>query len=116
MKKLFALILCASILSCSKDNDDDNTPVPPGPQTVTVNMAGMVFSPATLSVKVGTIVKFNNNDGVDHTSTSTSTPPVWNSGTIPAGGSYSYTTTAVGTYPFVCGFHPMMTGTLTVTN
>ncbi len=115
MKRLFALLVAAALFSCSKDGDDD-PPTPPGPQTVTVNMAGMAFSPATLTVKVGSIVKFNNNDGMDHTSTSTSTPAAWDSGTIPPGGSYSYTTTAVGTYPFVCGFHPTMTGTLTVTN
>ena len=115
MKRLFALLVVASLFSCSKDNDD-NPPVTPGPQTYTVNMAGMAFSPATLSVKVGSIVKFNNNDGMDHTSTSTATPPKWDSGTIPAGGSYNYTTTTVGTYPFVCGFHPTMMGTLTVTN
>src|SRR2546427_5855774 len=49
--------------------------------------APYAFSPATLTVKVGTTVKWTNNGSTAHTTTSDATPqPIWDSGTVlPAG-------------------------------
>jgi plastocyanin len=116
-------------------------PPPPGP-TASVSMtdnAGLTpyaFSPANLSVKVGTTVIWTNNGKASHTSTSDATPAVWASGTVaPAGstscapndpyctpgttppGTFNQTFTTAGTYQYHCAFHQAqgMTGTITVT-
>lgn len=100
-------------------------------------LAPFAFSPATLSVPVGTTVKWTNNGGTAHTSTSDDTPHVWSSGTVfPSGstscqpndpycqpgstpaGSFQHTFTTPGTYHYHCEFHGAtngMTGTITVT-
>jgi plastocyanin len=94
------------------------------------------FSPASMTVKVGTRVKWTNNGGTAHTSTSDASPqPVWDSGTlVPSGttpcnpsdpycnpgttpaGTYQVTFNTPGTYQYHCSFHgPQgMTGTITV--
>jgi len=99
--------------------------------------APYAFSPARVTVKVGTTVKWTNNGGTAHTATSDATPqPIWDSGTVlPAGstscpptdpycqpsgtppGTYRVTFNTAGTYQYHCGFHQAqgMTGTVTVT-
>ncbi len=48
--------------------------------------APYAFSPAPLTVKVGTTVKLTNNGSTAHTTTSDATQPIWDSGTVlPAG-------------------------------
>jgi plastocyanin len=99
--------------------------------------APYAFSPAPLTIKVGTVVKWTNNGNAPHTSTSDATPqPTWDSGTLdPAGtttctpgdpyctpgstpaGTYQRTFNAIGTYQYHCALHGAsgMTGTITVT-
>ena len=116
-------------------------PPPPGPtasvsMTDNAGLAPYAFSPATLSVKVGTTVIWTNNGKATHTSTSDATPAVWSSGTVaPAGsmscapndpyctpgttppGTFQQTFTTAGTYAYHCENHGAqgMTGTITVT-
>ena len=113
----------------------------PGVENVIMNdnagAAPYTFAPATLTVKVGTRVKWTNNGSTAHTATSDATPqPIWNSGTVlPAGstscppadpycqpggtpaGTYQLTFNSPGTYQYHCEVHgPQgMTGTITVT-
>jgi plastocyanin len=70
------------------------------------------YSPNPLTVDVGTTVTWTNNDVMPHTSTADG--GLWNSGTIAPGGRYSYTFQAAGTFPYHCGLHPGMVGTVTV--
>jgi plastocyanin len=88
------------------------------------------FSPSTLTVKAGTTVTWANNGPSAHTTTSDG--GVWNSGTLSApsgggaygggsaGGTFQFTFTTPGTYPYHCTIHPpasypSFTGTITVT-
>ncbi|GAB2736578.1 hypothetical protein GCM10010442_66900 [Kitasatospora kifunensis] len=77
-----------------------------------VNISGFAFSPASLTVPVGTTVTWTNHDPVTHTVTSTGSGPL--KGTVNAGATYSYTFTTAGTYAYVCTIHPGMAGTVTV--
>lgn len=90
----------------------------PKPVVVTVAITGtgpFVFSPATLSIKVGTTVKWVNQTTAPHTVASTPSGPL-NSPTLNAsGGTFSYTFAAAGTYAYACSIHPSMTGSITVT-
>lgn len=82
---------------------------------IAVSIKGFAFSPLNLSVKVGTKVTWTNNDSAPHTVTSDS-GTLLNSPTLSPGQSYSVTFTTPGTVNYHCTIHPMMRGTVTVTN
>lgn len=72
------------------------------------------FTPANITVPMGTTVRWTNRDSAPHTVTGdTSGGPM--SGTLEPGESYSFTFSKGGTYNYHCTIHPMMTGTVTVT-
>lgn len=79
--------------------------------TPTVAIVDMAFTPATLTVPVGTTVTFTNNDGSNHI---VAFADGQRSPRLPMGKSYTRTFTAPGTYTYACTIHPHMTGTITV--
>jgi amicyanin len=83
--------------------------------TVKVTISNYAFSPASLSVAVGTTVTWTNEDSVPHTVTVTSGPVKFDSGLLQKGQSWSYTFKAAGTYSYYCSVHPDMKGSVTVT-
>jgi len=111
--KELLMVLAISLLfvSCSKSK---NTPAT-NPTTTgnTISITGMSF-PATISVKKGTKVIWDNKDAIAHTVTSND-GSTFDSGTLNPGASFSYTANTVGSFPYHCNFHSMMTGTLVVT-
>jgi len=97
-----------------------------------VTIQDFTFSPASLTIKVGTTVKWTNNGPSAHTTTSDA--GAWNSGTISgptsggaygggsAAGSYQFVFSTPGTFGYHCALHPSsspqyagFTGTITVT-
>jgi len=104
-------------------------PPPPGGSVAGVTIQDFSFSPAALTVKVGTTVTWTNNGPAAHSATSNI--GTWDSGLLngptsggayggSAGGTYQYTFTAAGTYTYHCYLHPPstypgFTGTITVT-
>ncbi len=79
-----------------------------------VKISGFAFSPATLTVKVGTEVTWTNLDSVEHSVTSSSGNEL-NSPLIPQNGTYSHVFSTPGTYEYHCSIHPTMLGTIIVT-
>jgi amicyanin len=83
-----------------------------------VEIKNFAFSPAGLTVKVGTTVTWTNNDQVAHTVTvdeaNEADPDFADSGSINPGETYSYTFTQAGTYDYHCTPHPMMKASVTV--
>jgi len=77
-----------------------------------VTITNFAFSPAILSVRVGTKVTWTNNDIVAHTVTFTDAA---NSPVLNRGGTFSRTFAAAGTYPYICSIHPFMHGSVVVT-
>src|SRR5262249_47735143 len=69
----------------------------------TVKMAGMSFSPATITVAAGTTVTFLNDDNTAHTVTEDG--GVFDSGNIAAGASYKHTFQTGGTVKYHCKIH-----------
>ena len=118
---IFCFLLCTAIVSCSKSGGTQSPPglptYPPPPPVGAgdIGMYGMSFSPSTFTVKVGTTVKWTNNDNTSHTVISDD-GTTFKSGTIAVGASFSFTPTAVGSLLYHCNFHGGMTGTLKVTN
>ena len=109
---LFALLTLSLIgLGCSSNSSNPygsspTAPSPGAPSANTVLMSGMTFSPATITVAVGTTVTWKNNDGVAHTSTSDA--GVWDTGNIAAGSSAVTTFKTAGTFPYNCTYHVSM--------
>ncbi|UWE11194.1 cupredoxin domain-containing protein [Actinacidiphila bryophytorum] len=80
-----------------------------------VAIKGFAFSPASLTVKVGTKVTWTNEDSDAHTVTSDGSGGPLNSKAMNTGDTFSYTFTKPGTYKYLCTIHPFMTATVTVT-
>ena len=71
------------------------------------------FSPQTLTVPVGMTVTWKNTTQVAHTVTSDDAV-TFDSGAIPAGGTFTFTFTKAGSYAYHCDISPYMTGTIIV--
>ena len=79
----------------------------------TVTIQNFAYNPATLSVKVGTKVTWTNQDSIAHTvafDTGGAT-----SDNLEQGATYEQTFSSAGTLTYHCKIHPIMTGTVTVT-
>lgn len=77
-----------------------------------VTIRDFAFRPAVAIVRVGDTVSWTNRDAVAHTVKWSAGQP--ESPPIGTGASYSRTFTRTGTYPYVCGPHPFMSGTVRV--
>ena len=80
---------------------------------VSVNIQGMAYQPASLTIKIGTKVTWTNNDRAPHTVTSMDSGPLA-SGSLNFGDSYSMTFNEPGTYTYYCKFHPRMRASVIV--
>jgi plastocyanin len=77
-----------------------------------VAIDNFTFRPQTLTVPVGTKVTWINRDDVPHTVMDTEKR--FRSAALDTDDSFSFTFTAPGEYPYYCGIHPHMTGTIVV--
>ena len=103
------------VSSCGKSSSYSSSNPPAGSSTGSgISMMNMTYSPATKTVAKGTVVTWTNNDGYAHTVTSND-GTTFNSGTIDAGKTYSYTASVAGTFEYHCLIHGIaMSGTLIV--
>lgn len=86
----------------------------PKPGTQQVVIDNFSFSPAQLTIAVGSQVTWVNHDDVPHTVTSTTKPRLFNSGALDTDDQFSHTFPAVGTYNYFCALHPKMTAQIVV--
>jgi plastocyanin len=70
------------------------------------------FNPTPAAVRVGTVVVWHNKDSVARSVVADK--GAFNSGSIPPGGSYSYTAGTAGTYDYSDGTRPYAVGQLQV--
>jgi|WetSurMetagenome_2_1015567.scaffolds.fasta_scaffold35586_5 plastocyanin len=77
-----------------------------------VVMKNFAFSPAEVTIKVGDTVTWTNGDSANHTVVADNGE--FKSGDLGQGATFSFTFTKAGAYPYKCGVHPTMTGTVTV--
>jgi plastocyanin len=77
-----------------------------------VLIQGMAFNPLTITVALGTSITWINKDAVAHTVTSNT--GIFDSGSINTNGTFSYTFSTVGSFPYHCTVHPYMTATVIV--
>jgi plastocyanin len=89
----------------------ETTAVASAPSSVAI--ADFTFSPQALTVSEGATVTWTNNDAVDHSIVASDQS--FASSPLDRGATFQFTFDTAGEYPYTCGIHPEMTGTVTVT-
>ena len=79
-----------------------------------VTIDNFSFSPAELTVAVGTRVTWTNRDDIPHTVTDAATPRAMKSPPLDTGESFAFTFEKPGAYSYFCSLHPHMQGTVVV--
>jgi plastocyanin len=127
MKLVIALrnaLLVTALMSCSSNTTGPVVQPPTGGggssgSVVDVSIRDFTFTPASVTVKVGTTVRWTNNGPSAHTTTSDM--GAWDSGVLsPNAGTFEMTFSTTGTFPYHCSIHPPsvypgFVGTITVT-
>src|ERR1700753_3092593 len=125
-RKHQALIAIGGLLlaGCSQSRSEPGTGMPPMPSmSITapaapvagdqVSIDGFAFAPLTLTVKAGTTVTWTNRDEEPHTVVASDGS--FRSPGMGTGATYSRTFPIAGKFDYVCSIHPMMRGTVVVT-
>jgi plastocyanin len=110
--KLTRLIVVAAVFVVAACKSSTSSS---GPGANQVFMQNTAFNPTTRTVAVGTTVTWMNQDGFAHTVTYSSGPgSSFDSGSVPAGGSFQHAFAAAGTVQYHCTIHAGMNGTIVV--
>jgi glucose/arabinose dehydrogenase/plastocyanin len=80
--------------------------------TQDVSIVGFAFQPPSVSINTGDSVRWTEMDGAFHSTTSDTA--LWDSGSLPFMGQFTFTFTGPGDYPYHCTPHPFMTGSISV--
>jgi plastocyanin len=81
---------------------------------VSIDIAGHAFTPANLIVSAGATVTWVNLDADAHNIINSDPGHDFRSAALDTHDRYAHTFTRPGVYHYFCGFHPFMTGTITV--
>ena len=84
------------------------------PAATDIGIVDFKFTPAALTVKVGTTVVWTNKDAIGH-SVNFTTSGI-DSKVLNHDDQFTHTFTTPGTYDYICSIHPFMHGSVTVTN
>lgn len=118
-------MLVLVLIGCGGSSPSPVTPTPPaggggggGTADVVITIVGMngaqSYSPNPGSVRAGQTVAWRNGDSIAHTATADN--GAFDTGTIAAGAtSNPITMPAAGSINYHCSIHPVMVGSLTVT-
>lgn len=115
------VILAGALGAAACGSKSTSTPTTPTSSSTVSIVSGArtltttAYSPNPVTISKGMTVMWVNNDTIAHTATSDAgSAASWNSGTMAAGASFSYTFSASGTFTYHCTLHPGMVGTVTV--
>ncbi len=118
--RLPLLFTLALALAACGGGDGDGEPTEPGgdasgapASTNEVTIDGFMFMPEEIEVTAGTTVTWTNQEAPEH-SVQDEGDLFGESEELGEGDSFSFTYDTPGEYPYVCGIHPYMTGTVTV--
>jgi plastocyanin len=108
--------LAVLISGCTGQKADTKTTTPTTTMTEkpnTVLIKGFAFDPATITVTKGTTVTWMNMDSAEHTVVAKGN--AFSSDVLKNGQSFAHTFNETGTFEYICGKHPSMTGKVIVT-
>jgi plastocyanin len=113
------VVIVLAVAACS----GGPTPIPPAAASAqatggsggssAVEIKGLAFNPASITVKAGSKVTWTNNDSTTHTVTLDDNSV--DSGNVNVGSTFDHTFGAAGTFAYHCKIHSSMHGTVTVT-
>ena len=86
---------------------------PPAASEQQVKIDNFTFAPQTITVPVGTSVRWTNADDIPHTVVSDD-KTTFKSKALDTNEEFSFTFTKPGTYSYFCSIHPKMTGKVVV--
>jgi plastocyanin len=111
---LAAALAVGGTVALTQDRDEPAADAAPGSTEVAI--AGFLFGPKQLTVRVGDTVTWTSADDTQHTVTGrdATAKAVLDSESIRQAGTYAATFEASGSYEYFCVFHPNMQGTITV--
>jgi plastocyanin len=120
---LAAMTLVGSACGSSTDYGSSGNPPPPTADVlIVVNASGkgaQAFNPNPYSVSLGAgpsvSVKWGNADATTHHVVADGANPLFNSGNMAGGSTYTFSFTATGTFTYHCSIHPLMVGTIQIT-
>ncbi len=111
----FIVVVALAVGACSSSS---SAPPPASAGAATsagaVTIADFAFSPATITVAIGTTVTWTNKDTTAHTVTLDDGSAT--SDDIAPGSTYQHAFTTAGTFTYHCKIHPTMTATVTVSS
>jgi plastocyanin len=84
----------------------------PSASEAAVKIDNFSFSPATITIPVGTTVRWTNRDDIPHTVVSDD--KTFKSKALDTDEQFTYTFTKAGTYSYFCSLHPKMTAVVVV--
>ncbi|HQN89715.1 MAG TPA: cupredoxin domain-containing protein [Methanoregulaceae archaeon] len=119
---LLILVISIGFVGCTgyqQSPGPATTPPTQVPGTTTVTIQNFAFSPPELTVSQGATVTWVNKDAADHQIVSDASGAdavgnLFKSPILPKDGSFTFTFTTPGTYPYHCSIHPSMKGSITV--
>jgi plastocyanin len=110
---LLSLLLTLSLEACSRAPAATAATAPAtAAQEASVSIRDFAFAPTSVTIAVGTTVRWKNLDGEPHTVRSVETD--FRSDALDQNDSFAHKFTKPGTYRYVCSIHPQMTGTIVV--
>jgi plastocyanin len=113
---MIALLAAACGTASTPGASPTTTQAPSNPAsggTQEVKIANFTFDPPSLTISVGTTVKWTNEDSAQHTATADDGS--FDSGQLSKGQSFTFTFTKEGTFTYICADHANMKATIIVT-
>jgi plastocyanin len=113
---MIALLAAACGTASTPSTSPTATQAPSNPAsggTQEVKIANFAFDPPSLTISVGTTVKWTNEDSAKHTATADDGS--FDSGQLSKGQSFTFTFTKEGTFTYICADHANMKATIIVT-
>lgn len=83
-------------------------------EEASVTIDNFAFTPATITVSVGSTVTWTNHDDIPHTVVDADAPKTVKSAALDTDETYKRSFNSPGTYHYFCSLHPHMQGTVVV--
>ena len=112
MRRVFYLASMAALLLAMLAGRQATLAAPAAAAPAEVKIDNFNFSPATLTVAVGTAVTWTNRDDIPHTVVSDDKSI--KSKALDTDEKFTFTFSKTGTYTYFCSIHPKMKGTIVV--
>lgn len=121
MRPIVVLTAVALVAACASSGTSgggnksapvDYDPSHPGPNQVVIYK--FIFFPKVLTIPIGTTITWINHDIAAHTATRNGGEGQFESGNLSYMGTFHHTFATLGTYKYICFYHPGMQASIVV--